>query len=255
MSYFKDENPLVTVIMPAYNAEKYIEKAISSVISQSYENWELLVIDDGSTDSTVEIVERNFGNEPRIHFYKNEKNIGVAKTRNRGFDLANGEWIALLDSDDIWMPDKTEKQLKLLDSCKADILYSSYTLFYDEDCKDKKLYKVPGKTSYNKMLGENVIGCSTVMINKKILSEHRFNDKYYHEDYALWLDLLKTGCTAAGCTESLVDYRVVKNSRSFDKKNAALNRWLIYRDSQRLPLYKAIPAFCVYMINGVIKHG
>lgn len=103
--------PLVSVIMPAYNAEKYIEEAVSSVLSQTYKNWELLILDDCSSDCTAEIAEYFASLDTRIRLLRNPQNMGVAKTRNRGFDIAKGEWIALLDSDDVWHSDKLEKQL------------------------------------------------------------------------------------------------------------------------------------------------
>ena len=102
--------PLVSVIMPAYNAEKYIEEAVSSVLSQTYKNWELLILDDCSSDCTAEIAEYFASLDTRIRLLRNPQNMGVAKTRNRGFDIAKGEWIALLDSDDVWHSDKLEKR-------------------------------------------------------------------------------------------------------------------------------------------------
>lgn len=118
----------MSVIMPAYNAEKYIEEAISSVVSQTHENWELLILDDCSTDRTVEIAERFAGLDARIRLLRNPQNMGVAKTRNRGLDLAQGEWIALLDSDDVWHRDKLEKQLALAAQAGAELVYTSYEL-------------------------------------------------------------------------------------------------------------------------------
>lgn len=120
--------PLVSVIMPAYNAEKYIEEAVSSVLSQTYKNWELLILDDCSSDCTAEIAEYFASLDTRIRLLRNPQNMGVAKTRNRGFDIAKGEWIALLDSDDVWHSDKLEKQLAVAGRAGADIIYCSYAL-------------------------------------------------------------------------------------------------------------------------------
>lgn len=122
------DRPLVSVIMPAYNAEKYIAEAISSVLSQSYTNWQLLILDDCSTDHTAEIAEYFEKADTRIRVLRNPRNMGVAKTRNRGIDMAKGEWVALLDSDDRWHDDKLEKQLVVADSSDADIIYCSYAL-------------------------------------------------------------------------------------------------------------------------------
>ena len=116
----KGERPLVSVIMPAYNAEKYIEEAIRSVLSQTYTNWKLLILDDGSTDRTAELAERFANADTRIRLLRNPQNMGVARTRNRGFDMANGDWAALLDSDDVWHSDKLEKQLAAAERSGAD---------------------------------------------------------------------------------------------------------------------------------------
>lgn len=113
MNFVENMQPFVSVVMPSYNAEKYISEAIQSVIAQTYENWELLIIDDCSTDSTANIVKQFSDVDSRITLYSNPKNMGVALTRNKGMNLANGSWIALLDSDDVWHKDKLEKQIEL----------------------------------------------------------------------------------------------------------------------------------------------
>ena len=154
--------PLVSVIMPAYNAEKYIEEAVSSVLSQTYKNWELLILDDCSSDCTAEIAEYFASLDTRIRLLRNPQNMGVAKTRNRGFDIAKGEWIALLDSDDVWHSDKLEKQLAVAGRAGADIIYCSYALV-NESGAHLSDYIVPETTSYDAMLRESVLSCSTVL--------------------------------------------------------------------------------------------
>ena len=231
----KESMPLVSVIMPSYNAEKYIDEAIRSVIAQTYTNWELFVIDDGSTDRTARIAQSYAEKDSRVIFRQNSHNMGTANTRNIGIRLANGEWIATLDSDDIWHPEKLEIQLKKAQETGALFLYTSYSLF----CEGfRQEYTVPEKVDYSSLLTENVIGCSTVMMHKSILEDHLFPSEVYHEDYALWLDLLRAGYNAVGCTEVLTEWRIVKNSRSFNKRKSAKNRWIIYRKMEKLPLYK-----------------
>ncbi len=244
--------PLVSVIMPAYNAEKYIEDAVRSVISQTYPNWELLILDDCSADRTAVLAEALAGLDSRIRLLRNPQNMGVAKTRNRGFSLAKGEWVALLDSDDVWHSNKLEKQL-LAARGGAKLLYTSYALFSDA-AGTRISYVVPAKTDYRHMLSENVIGCSTVMLHRSICERFRFREDVYHEDYALWLELLRNGYAAAGCTELLTDWRISENSRSFDKRSAAKNRWFIYRKIEKLPLLRSGCAFIAYAFHGVVKH-
>lgn len=247
----KESMPLVSVIMPSYNAEKYIDEAIRSVIAQTYTNWELFVIDDGSTDRTARIAQSYAEKDSRVIFRQNSHNMGTANTRNIGIRLANGEWIATLDSDDIWHPEKLEIQLKKAQETGALFLYTSYSLF----CEGfRQEYTVPEKVDYSSLLTENVIGCSTVMMHKSILEDHLFPSEVYHEDYALWLDLLRAGYNAVGCTEVLTEWRIVKNSRSFNKRKSAKNRWIIYRKMEKLPLYKSMKVFAAYAYHGFKKH-
>lgn len=247
------DRPLVSVIMPAYNAEKYIAEAISSVLSQSYTNWQLLILDDCSTDHTAEIAEDFEKADTRIRVLRNPRNMGVAKTRNRGMDMAKGEWVALLDSDDRWHDDKLEKQLVVADSSDADIIYCSYALT-DESGEHLADYIVPETTDYNAMLKECVIGCSTVLLHYPILACNYFFRDYHQEDYALWLELLSSGYRAAGCRDVLMDYRIVKGSRSRNKLISAKNRWIIYRNVEKLPLTKSIRAFTAYALRGMAKY-
>lgn len=245
--------PLVSVVMPAYNAEKYIDEAISSVISQTYTKWELLIIDDCSTDGTAKIAERFASQDSRIHLLRNLQNMGVARSRNRGINIARGEWIALLDSDDAWREMKLEKQLAVAESTNADIVYCSYSMM-DETSAHLSDFIVPETTSYNDMLKESVLSCSTVLIRRSALQQHRFSTEYYHEDYVLWLELLKSGYRAAASREVLSDYRIVRESRSNDKLKSAKNRWLIYRKTEKLPLLKSILVFAAYAVNGILKY-
>lgn len=180
--------------------------------------------------------------------------MGVARTRNRGFDLAQGEWIALLDSDDRWRAQKLEKQLALAVRSGSQLLYTSYALFADAE-RELTIYHVPESTDYRHLLNENVIGCSTVLLHRSVLEHFRFREDVYHEDYALWLAILRGGYTAAGCPEVLTDWRVSEQSRSFDKRAAAKNRWRIYRDVERLSLPRSACAFFSYALHGVRKHG
>ena len=247
------DRPLISVIMPAYNAEKYIAEAIQSVISQTYTNWQLLIIDDCSTDRTAEIAEEFEKSDQRIRVLRNPQNIGVAKTRNRGFDLAKGEWLALLDSDDRWHKEKLEKQLALADNSDADIIYCSYALT-DENGKHLSDYKVPQITTYCDMLKECVLSCSTVLLHSRILTNHRFLYDYYQEDYAFWLELLRSGYKAEACCDVLADYRIINGSRSRNKLRSAKNRWIVYRKVEKLSLIKSVRVFVPYAFRGIAKY-
>ena len=246
--------PTVSVIMPAYNCEAYIEKAIRSVMGQSFRDWELIVIDDGSKDSTRDIIGGLASEDDRIIFLPNEKNIGVANTRNRGIEVSRGSYIAFLDSDDIWCPDKLELQLARLRESGADLCYCSYSIIDSEDRKAKSDYLVPQSLDFKGLLRENYIGCSTVLLSKEMLGAQRFLVDYYHEDYVLWLELLQNGASAVGCTEPLVKWRLIQNSRSFDKRRSAAHRWYIYRNHLHFSRCKSCLLFLTYAINGIKKY-
>ncbi len=248
------ETKLITVVMPVYNAARFLREAVESVLAQTYSNWELMMIDDCSTDDSLAIAQEYEQMDNRIHVIKAEKNIGVANVRNLGIKAANGHYIALLDSDDIWAADKLEKQVAQLEKTGAKIAYASYD-FVDENTEPiKKPFVVPEHTDYKKMLSCNVIGCSTVMADAALLKAHPFRNDFYHEDYVLWMELLKIPVRAVGTRNVLVHYRVVSGSRSNHKGNAAKQRWRIYRDALGLNVVQSTGAFIRYTLNGVMKY-
>lgn len=247
--------PSVCVIMPAYNAGRFIEEAIRSVMGQTFRNWELLVIDDGSKDDTVEVVQRLCREDDRITLLRNPQNMGVARTRNRGLDLCAGRYAALLDSDDVWHPEKLERQLRLAEQTGAQLLYSSYAIMDEAGNPAKGDYLVPAKTDFSAILRENVVGCSTVMLSPALAEKYRFETNYHHEDYVLWLQILRDGYKAAGCTEVLTRWRYIANSRSFDKRKSAKSRWRIYREYLKLSTWQSAWAFCGYAMASLKKYS
>lgn len=249
------KKPLVSVIMPAYQAEKYIEAAIRSVMAQTLTDWELLVLIDGSTDRTARIAQSLAAEDSRIRVLCNEQNLGAAGSRNRGLELCAGDYVAFLDSDDLWRPNKLERQIAAMNRENADFSYTSYAIIDETGAVSRPDYRVPAKLDFQKLLGENVIGCSTVMLRGELARKYRFSTDFYHEDYVLWLELLRHGCRAAGCEEVLGSWRLIAGSRSFHKGNAAKNRWRIYRHYLKLPLHKSIRAFCAYALAGLRKYS
>jgi teichuronic acid biosynthesis glycosyltransferase TuaG len=250
----KHTPPVVTVIMPAYNVERFIGQAIDSVRNQTFTDWQLLVLDDGSRDGTCDVVQKRAEEDSRIRLLRNEQNMGVAKTRNRGFELCTSPYVALLDSDDVWHPAKLERQLEVMRATGADVCYTSYGIMDASGEKVKQDYLVPEQTDFSGLLKENVIGCSTVMLRGDVVKKYRFETNLHHEDYALWLKLTHDGCQAAGCPEVLVNWRFIQNSRSFDKRKSACSRWKIYREYMHLPLHQSIWAFCNYAISSIRKY-
>lgn len=242
---------LVSVIIPVYNADERIEKACDSVLNQSYSNIEVIIIDDCSSDNSFNIIKNMSKKDKRIKAYKNEINLGVSQTRNLGIEMAKGKFIAFLDSDDIWKKDKLEKQISHINETKADICYTGYEII-DKDERHVTIYTVPNNIDYAGLLKENVICCSSIVIKSELLKINHFEHEFFHEDFVLWLKLLKKGYKAVGIQEALVIYR--KGGRSSNKIKASINRWNVYRKSEHLKLIPSIYYFVFYVINGVKKY-
>lgn len=246
--------PLVSVIMPAYNAEQYIALAIRSVQRQSYSNWELIVVDDCSQDKTAEIINRLAAEDARIRPVFSDENQGAADSRNLALDLCRGEYVAFLDADDLWRPQKLVRQVSAALKSNADIVYCSYALVDEAGKPCHRDFIVNERTNLDEMLVRNVMSCSTVLLSHSAAQSHRFSKNVYHEDYALWLQLLQENYSAIGLTEILADYRVLPHSRSSNKLKSAKNRWKIYRSYLKLPLSSSFRYMTEYLYNGVKKY-
>ena len=245
--------PLVSVIMPAYNAEPFIEEAISSVLSQTTSDWELIVIDDGSSDCTQKIISKFTSEDARVHLIINEENMGVAKTRNRGLDLFQGKYVALLDSDDYWAPQMLEKMIARAEETGADIIYCSYALVDEQGKKVCNDFIVPPATTFEESIVRSVITCSTVLITSKLAKNNRFPTNMYHEDIAMWFQILRDGGTARGVSDVLAAYRQRENSRSAGKLTSAIRRWPIYRKHLGMSVMQTVGVMIQYAYYGLKK--
>ncbi len=250
----QDGAVLVSVVMPAYNAQAHIRAAVESVLAQTVTDWELLVIDDGSSDETVSILNELALVDPRIRFLQNERNMGCASTRNRGLELSRGRFVALLDSDDVWHPDKLERQLALMQNQAADVCYTSYAIVDEQGETLGNDFIVAPQTDLKAMLKRSEIGCSTAMVTAQIAQDYRFSTEYYHEDYALWLAILKDGKKAVGLTEVLVDYRMRRASRASNKLASAARRWHIYRHFLGCSVWSSCWYSAQYAVAGLKKY-
>lgn len=248
-----DKTPLVSVIMPAYNAELFIEEAINSVISQTMPEWELIVIDDCSTDDTQRIISEFSRKDSRIHLIVNEENMRVARSRNKGLDVCHGEYVALLDSDDYYEPDMLQKMVARARETKADIIYCSYALVDEQGEKVCNDFIVPEQTDFEHSLVRSVITCSSVLITRDIAQNNRFPTDMYHEDIALWFQLLRDGAVARGVTEVLAAYRQRAGSKTANKLTSAIRRWGIYRKHLQLPIIQCMNYMVRYAYYGLLK--
>lgn len=220
---------LVSIVMPAYNCERYVVEAINSILAQTYRNWELLVLDDGSKDNTLRIIEEFSQKDSRIKALPNGKNMGVSATRNRGIELASGEWIAFLDSDDMWKSEKLEKQFEIVEKEAAEFLFTGSSYINEEGEPYKGIFEVPEKITYKKLRNQNVISCSSVLVKKKYFEHIKMEKDEMHEDYAVWLRILKLGVTAFGVNEPLLIYRISRNSKSGNKMKTVKMTYKVFR--------------------------
>ena len=242
---------LVSIVMPSYNTEAYISDSINSILAQTHTDWELIIVDDCSTDHTEEIV-AGFC-DPRIRFIKNETNSGAAISRNRALREAKGKWVAFLDSDDIWLPEKLERQLSLAEETGALFLYTGAACINEHSQKTGREFSVPRVVTYRSLLYSTDIICSTVVMRKEFFLRHPMERSDLHEDYICWLSILREGLTAYGIAEPLILYRITESSKSGNKLKSAAMMWRTYQHIGLNPLHAAW-CFINYGIHGVLRY-
>jgi len=239
--------------MPCYNAEKYVAESIDSVISQTYDNWELLIVDDCSNDNSAKIINSYCAKDKRITYYKTEYPSGGATVpRNLAIQNARGQFIAFLDSDDVWLPTKLEQQLKLFSDEKTAIVYSNYEKVNEKGKRSNRTIITRATTSYKNLLKENVIGCLTGIYDTQKAGKI-YLKKYGHEDYALWLSILKQGYIAKNTNTITALYRTQKKSLSGNKLRAAKWTWNIYRKVEKLNVVTSLYYFLHYCVRSGFK--
>lgn len=246
---------LVSVIMPAYNAEKTIKESIDSVLSQTYDNWELLVINDKSKDNTLSMIKEYVKEDNRIKLIDLEVNQGVAGARNNGLSKAKGRFLAFLDSDDIWSPDKLEKQVRFMCDKKSHMSCTSYEVIDADSNRLNKLMNPQSKISYKTLLKGSRVGCLTVMVDLDEVDKKDLEmKKMGHEDYVTWLNIAKKYGDIDGLPINLAKYRVFEGSLSGNKKKAIMWQYKIYRDNENLSLPYSIYNMSHYAFNAVFKY-
>lgn len=244
------EERLVSVITPAYNAEKYIKDAIDSVLMQTYKNWEMIIVDDGSTDTTVEVISQY--EDTRIKLFKIEKNSGVAVAMNTALEKASGTLIAFLDADDIWKPEKLEKHVEFMLENGYAFSFSAYEIIKE---KKNKIVRAPKSQNYSQYMRNTIIGTSVTMLDlDKIGKDFRMVNLRKDLDSMTWAKLLREGYIAYGLNESLALYRKVESSISNDKWKAAVNHWKNCREVEKLSFFKCLYYFIGYAFNATLKH-
>ena len=245
----------VSVITPAYNASHFLEETVKSVQAQTFADWEMIIVDDCSNDGTYSLARRLAEMDGRIIILKNEKNSGVAATRNRALDVASGEYIAFLDSDDLWLPEKLEKQVAFMDKGQYVLTYTNYQKFDSGTGKrNNKIIRAPATMTAKRIYGNTSIGCLTVMVNRNKTGAFHMPPLGHTEDNITWQKILSKGFTAYRLDEVLSLYREGNTSLTSGKKSAAKQQWRTYRNYYNFSVFKSVYYFSQYAFHAVKKH-
>lgn len=234
----------VSVVTPNYNCEKFIAGTINSVLNQTYTNWEMLIVDDCSTDNSYEIACKYAEKDSRIKVFRNEKNSGAAISRNKAIENANGEYVAFLDSDDIWLPEKLEKQIKFMKENNCDFSFTEYEHIDEDNNSLNKFANVTKNLSYKKMMLHCWPGCLTVIYNQNAVGKVYANDIKKNNDHALFLKVLKNCKNGMGIHECLAKYRIRKGSISSKKTSIIKYYVMVIHEFEKKPYLYAL--FCVF---------
>lgn len=234
-----NKQELVSIITPTYNCEQYVAETIESVLSQTYTNWEMIIVDDCSTDETENIVNEYIKRDSRIQYHKLEKNSGAAVARTESMKLAKGEYMAFLDSDDLWYPNKLEKQILYMKKNGYHFTCTKYEQIDEESNLLGKEIKVVPKTDYNRLLLDCPVGNSTVMYDVRQMGKFEVPNIKKRNDDALWLQMLKKEKYIYGMDELLMKYRIRQNSISSNKIKLIKYHWQLYREIEHLSVLRS----------------
>ena len=242
----------VSIITPSYNSAKFIQHTIESVLNQTFFDWELLIVDDCSTDNSCEVIQKFVEQDRRIKLICLNENSGAAVARNTGIENACGRFIAFLDSDDTWHPEKLEKQVHFMLSNNFAFTYTEYHRV-DENGNFLGAIYTPSKINYSGLLKTCVIGCLTVMYDIHMLGKVYFPLIRKRQDWALWLKILKKVDYAYCLNKDLASYTIRSESISANKFNAGKYTWLLFTQIEKLNIFKAIYCYGHYVLRGVIR--
>ncbi|MCR5404762.1 MAG: glycosyltransferase [Butyrivibrio sp.] len=246
---------MVSIIVPVYNAAAYIENTIQMVSNQTYRDWELILVDDGSRDGSVQLIEKIIRRQrKRIRLIRNKGNKGAAAARNRGIDASSGRYIAFLDADDVWMKDKLEKQVAFMEQTGAAFSFHSYE-FGDENANPTgKIVHVPKILNFKKALSRTIIFTTTVMFDtEKIDLGIIHMPQVPSEDTATWWRILKSGYLAYGLDENLAIYRRPGKSLSSNKIEALRRIWFLYRNIADLSILQSLFYFGGWAVRATLR--
>lgn len=242
----------VSIIMPAYNCEKYIGKTIESVRNQTYKNWELLIVDDCSTDATPDVIKKYCSIDSRIVYFSNDNNSGAAVSRNKAVEAAQGRYIAFLDSDDLWLNEKIKKQISFMTDNDCAFTCTAYEKNYEENKSLNKKIRAKKKTDYHALL-RRCPGNSTVMYDASRIGKFTIPNIRKRNDYVMWLQVIKKACYLYGIDEVLTQCEMHIDSLSSKKSSLVKYHWVVYRKIEKLSVLYSIYLIAYWIIATVLK--
>lgn len=245
--------PLVSVITPCYNGAVYIADCIKSVTAQTFDDWEMLIVDDCSIDDSACIIKEYAAKDARIKYFRTEKPSGSPSIpRNLGIEKASGNYIAFLDCDDLWLPDKLEEQYRFAVANRYDFVFSDYEKVNSCGDRSQRVVKARPEVTYWDVLESNEIPCLTVMLSRNVVGDIRFRS-IPKEDWGFWMEILRRGQVAynTGIVHAL--YRVTPSSRSSNKFAMVRNQWFVLREVEKVKKLPALYFILIYMIQGLFK--
>lgn len=246
----------MSIVTASYNSGRFIMETYSSILAQEYTDWEWIVTDDCSTDGTIDLLDGMAASDSRVKVIKNSLNLGAGLSRNKSMSKASGRFIAFIDADDLWDPQKLSRQVRFMLSGQVGICFTSYRIICQFGRDQGKVVDqgVPASVDYNDLLAKKAtVGCSTVMVDRFRIGEFVMPGLRTGQDYVTWLSILKKGVTGYLLRETLTSYRIVEGSISRNKFKKALRQWQIYRSVEKLPLGVSIFYFLNYAFRAVIR--
>jgi len=251
------KDDLISIVVPVYKAEKYIEKTLYAVFAQTYVNWELVLVIDGEMDRSEQVIRevlQREGKQDQALIILRERNEGPASARNKGVMAANGRYIAYLDADDFWMPEKLEKELQFLKEKEAGFVFTGYEFGDEEAAPTGKIVRVPEQLTYKQALKNTTIFTTTVMFDTTVIPKEMIQmPEVKSEDTALWWKILRQGYIAYGLDENLAIYRRPSKSLSANKLEAVRRIWNLYRNVEKLSLVYSAYNFCFWAVRAVYR--
>ncbi|WP_313805923.1 glycosyltransferase family 2 protein [Flavobacterium sp.] len=247
-------NDLVSIITPTHNSAKFIKETIRSVRAQTHSHWEMLIVDDGSSDDTVEVVQKICQTESRIKFFPLQQNVGPAKARNVGIENASGNYMTFLDADDIWFPDFIANSIQTIQQTGIPFVFSSYRRANEKLEFVYSDFIVPQKVTYTDILKSNSISCLTAFVHIEVLGKKFMPEIRKRQDMGLWLQYLKEIPFAYGIQEPKAIYRIRENSLSRNKKNLIKYQWQFYREVEKLTIVQSAYYMLHWMYRGFMKY-